>query len=264
MMFVSKLKTYSVLALCIFTLANTVVFSGCGKKKNSSTGSVAQEQQKGSDEGRPIYTEGDIILAIYQMVKDIHEVFEKHDITYWAEGGTLIGAMRHNGQIPWDDDADLCLLPGHEVKLFSEVVVKEFSDAGYVVRDHGNLTYRILKKGEEFPFVDLFKMDHVDDKFVYSLACWGKRNGENMYILEDEVMPVAKHKFGLYKINVPKRSMDFLYDYFGDDVMDIGYSTHVHHNVPGFKKIKFTLTDEDREPAQPLGPLKDRIPDVKK
>ena len=41
------------------------------------------------------------------MLIEIDQICRKYGITYYAAGGTVIGAARHNGFIPWDDDADL-------------------------------------------------------------------------------------------------------------------------------------------------------------
>ncbi|MBQ9067653.1 MAG: LicD family protein, partial [Eggerthellaceae bacterium] len=39
----------------------------------------------------------------------VHKVCEKHDLRYSLFFGSLIGAVRHQGFIPWDDDLDLAL-----------------------------------------------------------------------------------------------------------------------------------------------------------
>lgn len=44
-----------------------------------------------------------------EMLKWFHNLCVENDICYYALGGTLLGAMRHQGFIPWDDDIDLGL-----------------------------------------------------------------------------------------------------------------------------------------------------------
>lgn len=48
-------------------------------------------------------------LKMLEMVKVLDKICKKHDIPYFLYGGTLLGAIRHNGFIPWDDDLDVAL-----------------------------------------------------------------------------------------------------------------------------------------------------------
>ena len=46
---------------------------------------------------------------LLQLIKDLDAFCEQNGIRYSLAGGTLIGAIRHNGFIPWDDDLDIML-----------------------------------------------------------------------------------------------------------------------------------------------------------
>ena len=48
-------------------------------------------------------------------------VSESHNLLYWLDGGSLLGAFRHKGLIPWDDDLDIGILERDEKLLLREV-----------------------------------------------------------------------------------------------------------------------------------------------
>ncbi len=69
----------------------------------------------------------DIQSVSLEILKDVHKFCTQNDITYSIAGGTLIGAVRHKGFIPWDDDIDI-VMPRPDYDHFINSYI---SDKGY-------------------------------------------------------------------------------------------------------------------------------------
>lgn len=78
---------------------------------------------------------------------EIDRICRKHDIQYFLAGGTLLGAIRHHGFIPWDDDADVMMLR-EDYDRFQKVVQEELPD-------HIFMQLPTTEKGNHNPFTKL-------------------------------------------------------------------------------------------------------------
>ena len=69
----------------------------------------------------------DVHVVLLEMLKDIDALCRKHNIPYFLNGGTALGAVRHKGFIPWDDDADISMMR-EDFDRFREVVKTDLPD----------------------------------------------------------------------------------------------------------------------------------------
>lgn len=119
----------------------------------------------------------DLQLRMLELLRAVDIICKKHNIFYWLSSGTLLGAVRHGGFIPWDDDIDIELLREDYLKLI-DILPKELpeeyllqtinSDSGYVylyakVRDTKSYIEEKCVFNKHFKykgaFIDIFPLE---------------------------------------------------------------------------------------------------------
>ncbi len=113
---------------------------------------------------------------ILRLIKDF---CESNDITYYICGGTLLGAIRHKGFIPWDDDIDV-LMPRKQFEKFEKLALEKkiAENLDVISYDNGTMNYPYCKvvnrnikiseeclkdKSEPYLWVDIFPMDGLPE-----------------------------------------------------------------------------------------------------
>lgn len=111
-----------------------------------------------------------------EILIEVDRICKKHNINYWLDAGTLLGAIRHNGFIPWDDDLDIGMLR-EDYNRFLKVINEELEERYYCespdnckcnnafvkIRDKHS---RIINKGDNDKgiFIDVFPYDSFTRK----------------------------------------------------------------------------------------------------
>lgn len=102
--------------------------------------------------------------VLLDMLKEVIQVFQKYDIQYSMSGGSVLGAIRHHGFIPWDDDIDLNM-PRKDFEALKKVFDKELGEryelfAPELGKHHGMMLAQIKKKGTVYRGYNELSKEH--------------------------------------------------------------------------------------------------------
>ena len=133
-------------------------------------------------------------LVLLDMLIELDRICRKHGIRYCLDGGTLLGAVRHGGFIPWDDDLDVVMMRD-EYNQFRKACETDLDKAKFFFQDHTTDHHyrwgfgRLRRKNSAFVrvgqehlkmktgiFLDVFPRDNVPDAkigyLLHSMYCY--------------------------------------------------------------------------------------------
>ena len=205
---------------------------------------------------------------LYEIMDYVDKIFSHYKIPYWLCGGSLLGACRHKGIIPWDDDLDICcflenldeILKLKDAFLKNNIVIDYDRSFGVVDKFFLKVYYRdhfITSNGYThlYPFMDIFLVNHghqilgEKEEVIHYSSRAERTLYPTYYLKTEELYPIKRVCFGPVFANIPNDSVAFLDRAYGNDwdekCMLHNYNHLTKQFIPGPRKVF------------PVGPFKD-------
>jgi len=172
---------------------------------------------------------------LYTILKDVAKVLEANNLEYFISFGTLLGAVRHKGLIPWDTDIDILIAQKDKQKILSILQNKLPKSYNIVEATENNIVGSLIRV--DFSkintlHIDLFTYLEDKDKIVF---------GYDRHFLKTDIFPLQKIPFYNSEFFAPNNIQKQLITFYGKDYMKYAYKQWA------VDKRRFEITD--RSPA---------------
>jgi len=162
---------------------------------------------------------------LLRMMDCIHTTLDRHSIRYWIHGGTLLGAVRENKIIDWDDDMDLVVVVPRkkaDYELFKERWkracdelesdgIAELSYCPTLVSVHQLVSTTFPKRHPVHIDVMFYETAVQEDKLIYHSRSWVYRAvASEEWWYEEEVTPLKKYNLNGHEYWGPRFALDYL------------------------------------------------------
>jgi hypothetical protein len=191
------LTALAVLVVCLLVLERWTPYTRTRIQPGTRYRVRGVEHQVAPDveiQGTAYLLRPEVLEDVADLVRITDEVLEGLGIPYVASHGTLLGAVRHQGVIPFDDDGDAYILDQEGFTDRLDEVRREFEARGaFLWQKDGDTYYKVSKVGSwlNFPVMDLYE---YHGKF-----------GE-----DSNVFPLERLPFEDFEVNVPHRYLHCL------------------------------------------------------
>jgi hypothetical protein len=178
---------------------------------------------------------------VYELLKIVDALLRENHIDYSMDGGTFLGAIRHQGMIPWDDDGDLILMYRDKARFLA--LKDRLKEQGIIVQDAGlealKLTFdanilqaRFGVSEKEAANLDIFFMAEDPDGMIRPKSDYYKHLFPREYFPREELQNLQDYPFGppgkqLF-LKGPANPMRYLKTFYGPECFEYALQTHSH------------------------------------
>lgn len=165
----------------------------------------------------------EVSQGFYQLMEKVDRVFTKHKLTYWLGGGTLLGAIRHQGMIKHDDDLDTYILDFEEYKIqemqddLAQEGLSLYKKDIYVIYETNGT--QITHQPYKFPCLDVFVMElekNQEEQDVYAhKAPYFYYHFRSERFTQSQIENIHRVPFGNLNLPIPADAEEYLNVVYG-------------------------------------------------
>ena len=165
------------------------------------------------------------------MLLEFDKVCKKHNIKYFLMGGTLLGAIRHKGFVPWDDDTDVMMLRDDYEKFKS--LEHEFQHPYFLQtpqNDPGNLYSTVrIRNSNTTMLVNMFKYEKFNQGVwltVFPIDNWDINGGEERRARIEELLKDNSTYMRMSNPNLSEADKIRVQNYSGRNPLEVNDEIH--------------------------------------